>query len=81
MTSCSRRVHATTSTANIVYLNAILDSYDGLGIMRTVDKTAGRVVIYTTSYCEKTLLEVLSSLGREGIWVVVSDVDSEDIVE
>jgi hypothetical protein len=42
-------LHFTVNTGDIAYINAVLDSYDGLGIMRTLDKNSGHIVIYTAN--------------------------------
>jgi hypothetical protein len=42
-------LHFTVNTSDIAYINAILDSYDGLGIMRTLDKTSGHIAVYTAT--------------------------------
>lgn len=52
---------------DIVYLNSIIDSYEGLAIMRTVDRKNGNVVIYTTEKNEDTLMNLLNSLKQEGV--------------
>jgi hypothetical protein len=52
---------------DIVYLNSIIDSYEGLAIMRTVDRKNGNVVIYTTEKNEDTVMNLLNSLKQEGV--------------
>jgi hypothetical protein len=61
--SAEKELHFTVDTEEIVYINAILDSYEGLGIMRTVDREAGHVAIYTAA--EKELNKLLESLSND----------------
>jgi hypothetical protein len=56
-------LHFAVDTKDIVYINAVLDSYEGLGIMRTLDRTSGHIVIYTAM--ENKLRELLESLSRD----------------
>jgi hypothetical protein len=42
-------LHFTVNIGDVAYINAILDSYDGLGIMRTLDKSSGHIAIYTAN--------------------------------
>lgn len=66
----------------ILYINSVLDSYEGIGIMRTIDKNKGLVCIYSTEILHKQALAVLSALKREGVMIenitieVSEDVDS-----
>jgi hypothetical protein len=61
-----KELHFTVNTKDIVYINAILDSYEGLGLMRTLDRDLGHIAIYTAM--EKELRELLESLSNdEGI--------------
>jgi hypothetical protein len=58
-----KELHFTVNTEDIVYINAILDSYEGLGIMRTIDRDAGHVAIYTAT--ERELRKLLESLSKD----------------
>ncbi|MDR2884446.1 MAG: DUF4911 domain-containing protein [Deferribacteraceae bacterium] len=75
------RVHLKVAPPDIIYLNGILDSYEGLGIMRTVDEKHGKAVVYTTIELESTVLSLLNALSGEGVRVSVENVDYEDIVD
>jgi hypothetical protein len=67
--SAEKELHFTVDTEEIVYINAVLDSYEGLGIMRTVDRDAGHVAIYTAA--EKELNKLLESLSNdEGVRIL-----------
>lgn len=52
---------------DIVYLNSIIDSYEGLAIMRTIDRKNGNVVIYTTEKNESTVINLLNAIKQEGV--------------
>lgn len=54
-------LHFTVNPQEIVYINAVLDSYEGLGIMRTINSLTGHIAIYTAMQKElRNLLERLS---------------------
>ncbi|MGA1862648.1 DUF4911 domain-containing protein [Deferribacter thermophilus] len=63
----SVRLKFITDKKDIIYLNAIIDSYEGIGIVRTIDKEKGKVVVYSTNGLYKYALEVLDSLKKEGV--------------
>jgi hypothetical protein len=46
----------------IHYLKFILEGYDGLAVMRTVDSQAGLVVLYMPPGCEKDVNAILDDL-------------------
>ena len=52
---------------DIIYLNSIIDSYDGIAIMRTIDKNLGNVVVFTTENFENLVIQLLNSLKQEGV--------------
>jgi len=54
---------------DVIRLNSIMDSYEGIGIVRTVDAAKGDVVIYATSDTYKTVLRVLDELKNDGMHV------------
>ncbi|ADU65888.1 DUF4911 domain-containing protein [Desulfurispirillum indicum] len=49
----------------IMYVNSLLDSYEGIGIIRTVNEKTGDVVFYTTSDTAEALEHFLLSLDQE----------------
>jgi len=64
----------------ILYINSILDSYDGIGIMRTIDREKGHIAIYSTESQYKKVLDLLKALKREGIYIKDISVErSEDV--
>jgi hypothetical protein len=52
--------------SDVMRLNSIVDSYEGIGIVRTVDAAKGDVVIYATDSTYQTVLDVLEVLKQEG---------------
>ncbi|MDK2791893.1 MAG: hypothetical protein PWQ25_756 [Deferribacteres bacterium] len=51
---------------DIVYINSIIDSYEGIGIVRTIDPKEGLVAVYTNDFMKKYLYEVIDALKGEG---------------
>lgn len=49
----------------IVYLKFILESYDGLGVVRTLDPEAAIIVVLALADTEAEADRLLESLGRE----------------
>jgi len=56
-----------TDINDVLYINSIIDSYEGMGIVRTIDSAGGKVVIFTSSGMCKYALDVLESLQDEGL--------------
>ena len=50
---------------DIVYLKSILESYEELGIIRTLNRLTGEIVILALKDTEKPLLELLDALQKE----------------
>ena len=65
---------------DIVYLKSILESYEELGIIRTLNRLTGEVVILALEDTEKPLLEMLEALKGEIDFRIVPppDIPSED---
>ena len=76
----SCRFHIVMDTSKIVYLNCILDSYEGLGMMRTADENLGEIIIYTTSFHEKEMVGLLNALKNEGVNLDIKKIDYIDQV-
>jgi len=74
----SYRVHITVKPSDIIYLNGLLDSYEGMGIMRTENELAGKITIYSTAGYENVLAKFLKSLQKEGLWLTVNSTDYND---
>lgn len=60
---------------NLLFVNSLVDSYEGLGIIRTLDSIKGNVVIYSTNTVYKQLLKVLDELNKSGI--EITDIRTE----
>lgn len=64
---------------NMVYINAVIDSYDGIGIIRTIDRKNGLVAVYTSEGQKVHLYDVLNALKSEG--VNITDISEEKTEE
>lgn len=51
---------------DIVYINSIIDSYEGVGIVRTIDPNMGLVAVYTNEFMKKYMYDILDALKAEG---------------
>ncbi len=78
MTERACRFHVTVKPAEIVYLNGLIDSYEGVGTMRTEDETMGKVTIYSTIGYELILKDLLLALQKEGLLLTVDGIDYDD---
>jgi len=52
---------------DVIYINAIIDSYEGVAIIRTIDPKKGLVVAYTNDFMKKYFYEILNDLKNEGV--------------
>jgi len=76
------KVRLTTDKKFVILLNSIIDSYEGIGIVRTVDASAGSVVIYSTDSTYRTVLDVLNVLKRDGVKIEdICTQESENVDE
>jgi hypothetical protein len=50
----------------ICYLQWIIESYDGMAIMRTIDQNNGIIEISVAPGCTKEILSVINSLKEDG---------------
>ena len=66
---------------DIVYLNSIIDSYEGIAIMRTIDKKAGNVIIYTTEKFEETVIKLLEALKKEDILLEIVGKEKSELID
>lgn len=75
--------HYRMDRRQIAYFRFILEGYDGLAVLRTMDPAQGRVVLYLNSSCEpeldKLLEEISDQLRLEA--APVSDGQSADSFE
>jgi len=76
------RVKCTIPKKNVLMLNSIIDSYEGIGLVRTVDASKGAVVIYSTNDQYEKVLDVLAELKNGGMEIEnIATEESEDIDE
>jgi polynucleotide 5'-kinase involved in rRNA processing len=76
------RVKCTIPKKNVLMLNSIIDSYEGIGLVRTVDASKGSMVIYSTNDQYKKVLAVLEELKKDGMKIEnISTEESEQIDE
>jgi hypothetical protein len=52
--------------SEICYLQWMIESYDGMAIMRTIDPTKGTVEISIAPGCTKEILSVINYLKDDG---------------
>lgn len=74
------RVKCTINKRDVLILNSIIDSYEGIGLVRTLDAKNGSVIIYSTEDRYETVLDVLDDLIKGGMDIRnISTEESEDI--
>lgn len=61
---------------DVLYVNSIMDSYEGVGIVRTIDSSTGKVAVYTSDSMYQYALDVLESLRNEGL--KIEDISVEE---
>ena len=61
------RILFSCSKEDIIIVNSILDSYGGLGLIRTINKDICKCAVFTTNTVYETTLQVLKSLQSEGL--------------
>ena len=62
-----------TKRANIDFINKIVEAYDGLGNVRTLDNKNGLIKIITNSYLLEDMDKVLEKLQKKGIEIEIQD--------
>lgn len=75
------RIRFSCSKENIIIVNSIIDSYGGLGLIRTLDKQKCNCAVFTTSTMYKTTLKVMEALQQEGLSIhdiIVDETESVD---
>lgn len=75
------RIRFSCDKEDIIIVNSILDSYGGLGLIRTIDKEKCNCAVFTTSSMCKTTLEVMHSLQQEGLSITDIVVDKSENVD
>ncbi len=69
------RVKCTIQKKDVLILNSIIDSYEGIGLVRTVDAATGSVIIYSTDDKYLIVLDVLNELIKDGM--DIRNIDTE----
>lgn len=62
-----------TKRENIDFINKIVEAYDGLGNVRTLDNKNGLIKIITNSYLLEDMDKVLEKLQKRGIEIEIQD--------
>ena len=75
------RIMLNVDKKDIIYLNSIIDSYDGIAIMRTIDKNLGNVVVFTTENFENLVIQLLNSLKQEGVILDIIGKEKNELLD
>ena len=75
------RIKLCICRSDIVYLNSIIDSYDGVGIVRTVDKEKGEVIIYSSNSMYRWVIGILDALKNEGVKLNILELEKSELVD
>nr|WP_315045158.1 DUF4911 domain-containing protein [uncultured Leptotrichia sp.] len=62
-----------TKKEHIDFINKIVEAYDGLGNVRTLDNKNGLIKIITNSYLLEDMDKVLEKLQKKGIEMEIQD--------
>ncbi len=62
-----------TEKKHIDFINKIMEAYEGLGIVRTIDPKAGKIKIITLEIYKKEIDRILEDLNKKGIGVEVTE--------
>ncbi len=62
-----------TAKKDIDYINKIVEAYEGLGIVRTIDPKLGTIKIISLECYKKEIHRILDSLKNEGVAIEVTD--------
>ena len=62
-----------TKREHIDFINKIVEAYDGLGNVRTLDNKNGLIKIITNSYLLEDMDKVLEKLQKKGIEIEIQD--------
>ncbi len=70
------RIMFTCDHKDIIYINSVIDSYGGLGLMRTLDIDKYNCAYYSTKGMYKDAIKVFEALIEEG--VSIRDIKTEE---
>ena len=60
-----------TKKEHIDFINKIVEAYDGLGNVRTLDNQAGLIKIITNSYLLEDMDKVIEKLRENGVFMEI----------
>lgn len=63
----NRKIHFNMDASSIIYTNQIFESYEDIGILRTIDKQTTHMCVYTNTWMVERCLDLLNSLKGEGV--------------
>jgi len=69
------RVKFNIRKQDVLIVNSIIDSHEGIGLVRTVDAKTGSMVVYSTDDQYETVLLVLEDLKKYGM--VIDNIHTE----
>lgn len=75
------RIRFSCNKQDIIIVNSILDSYGGLGLIRTIDKEKCNCAVFSTNSVYKTTLQVMHALQNEGLSITDIIVDISENVD
>jgi len=61
----------------VVLLQAVIESYENLGVVRTIDPTRGLVCVVTTRSGVATVGNILDSLKEQCSWRFVAEISQD----
>ncbi len=62
-----------TEKKHIDFINKIMEAYEGLGIVRTIDPKAGKIKIITLEIYKKEIDRILEDLNNKVVGVEVTE--------
>lgn len=62
-----------TEKKHIDFINKIMEAYEGLGIVRTIDPKAGKIKIITLEIYKNEIDRILDDLNKRGVSVEVTE--------
>jgi pyrimidine operon attenuation protein/uracil phosphoribosyltransferase len=68
----AREIYLQVQREDIAYIQAIFESYEGVGIIRTVDRKKGIIVLLVVDDCLTTARSILASLKNEVPFIEIS---------
>lgn len=69
------RVKFNIKKQDVLLVNSIMDSHEGIGLVRTVDAKQGAMVVYSTDDQYEVVLKVLEDLKKNGM--VIENIHTE----